>query len=216
MSGGYDENPNVYSDSPNQGPKKSSGVRVLLWVLGIGGGLMVLMCGGCLVGSYFLFKDVASTDPAVVNNTAQSITDIDPPSGYDPMFSMNMGVKMAAFGGEPGESGQTHMLMLMAFPAGMGDEGQMKQQMNQSLQQQGGNQNLQEIETETRVYTIRGEECNVQIAKVKNDDGAEFRKITTVFTAKDGNLAMLMLLMPEEEWASGGEEEFEKMIQSMK
>jgi len=159
------------------------------------------------------FKNTVSQDPVVVQKTADEITEITPPSGYDPLFSFNMVMKMAAFGQEDQET--PRILMLMAFPAGSANEQQMRQQMNQSLQQQGGQHNLEEIESETRTYTIRGEECQVQVAKAKGQNGIEVRQITAVFQGKEGP-AMLMLIMPEEEWSSGGEQEFEKMLESMK
>jgi hypothetical protein len=129
------------------------------------------------------------------------------------MFSFNLGMKMAAFGQQDQE--KPRMLMLMAFPAGMADEQQMRQQMNQSLQQQGREQNFREIDFETRTYTIRGQECQVRIAKAEAENGTEVRQVTAVFQGKEGP-AMLMLLMPEEDWADGGEAEFEQMLESMK
>ena len=203
-----------YQSNPDPEPQKSGGgLKIVLWILGIGGVLLGLGCGGCIVGSIFFVRSAVSNDPADVRETAQGITDLDPPNGYEPMFSANMfGVKVAGFG----EEGQERILMLMSFPASMADEAEMRRQMDQSLQQQGGQNNLEEIESETRPYTICGEESQVRIAKARTPEGAEMRQITAIFKGKGGSAAMLLLMMSEEEWNNGGEQEFEKMLQSMK
>ena len=195
-------------------PKSNSGLKIFLWVVGILGGLIILSCGGCIIGSIVLFNNAVSEDPAQIKQVAQDITEIDVPDGYDPLFSFNMGFTMVAFGQEGDQSGR--VLMLMAFPEGMGDEQQMRQQMDQSLREQGKDHNLRQLNVETRTYTIRGEECSVQIMHAEMDDGSEVRQITAVFTAKDGRPAMLMLMMPEERWADGGEQEMEAMFESMR
>ena len=197
-------------------PKKSSGMKTVIIVLAIVGGVGALACGGCMVGGFLLFRDAISDDPEKIGQVAQSISEIDIPVEYEPMFSMSvMGVKIAAFGEQGG--GTARMIMLMSFPAAMGaDEAQMRQQMDQSLQQQTGKGNLTQLESETRSYSIRGEDASVRIAKVEDDDGDQFRQVTTVFKSKDGSAAMLMVLMPEEEWNDGGEAKLETMLQSMK
>jgi len=205
-----------YGEEMEPPPQKSSGWKIVLLILGICAGVFVLACGGCLVGSIWLFKSSISEDPATVRQTAQSITEIDLPEGYEPLFSMNMfGLRMAGFGERT--SGRGRVLMLMAFPSSMAaDRQQMRQQMDQSLQQQTGHHEFRQIESEQRTYTIRGEECQVQIAKVQTDDGSNMRQVTAIFTAKNNMPAMLMVMMPEEEWMEGGEASLEAMFASMK
>ena len=209
----FPESPYESQPSPEEPKKSGSGLKIFLWIVGIGGGLLLLACGGCVIGSVVFFRNAISDDPATIRETAQAITEINPPSGYEPLFSANMfGVKVVGYGQQ--DQANPRMLMLMSFPENMADEQQMRQQMNQSLQQQG-QQDLREIESETRPYTIRGEECQVRIAKAEAENGNEVRQITAIFRGKAGP-AMLMLLMPEEDWVNGGEEEFEKMLESMK
>jgi hypothetical protein len=210
----FPESPYEAQPSPEEPKKSGSGLKIFLWIIGIGGGLLLLACGGCIIGSIIFARSAMTTDPPKVREMAQSITEIEPPAGYDPVMGMNAYVfKMVVFGEEGQESGR--MLVLMSFQADMGDQADMERQMNQSLQQQG-QQQLEQIESETRPYTIRGEEVQVRIARVKTEDGVELRQATAVFTSKEGGPAMLMLMMPEEEWSNGGEEEFEAMLQSMK
>lgn len=206
----FPESPYQSQPSSEEPKKSGGGLKIFLWIVGIGGGLLLLACAGCVIGSIVFVRNTVSQDPAVVKKTADEITEITPPSGYEPMFAFNVVVKMAAFGQEDRES--PRILMLMAFPSNMADE---QQQMSQSLQQQGGQHDLQEIESETRTYTIRGEECQVRIAKAKAENGLEVRQITAIFQGKEGP-AMLMLIMPEKDWINGGEQEFEKMLESMK
>lgn len=204
-----------YESKPDpEGPQKSgSGLKIVLWILGIGGGLLVLGCGGCIIGTIIFARNAASTDPAEIREMAQSVTEIEPPDGYEPIMAMDMYVfKMCVFGQEGNQDGR--MLMLMSFKEGMANDAEMERQMNQSMQQQG--HNLQVIESERRPYTIRGKEVQVQIAKVKTEDGKELRQVIATFTGKNGGPAVLMMLMPEEEWNNGGEQEFEKMLDSMK
>ena len=68
-------------------PKKSSGMKTVIIVLAIVGGVGVLACGGCMVGSVLLFRNAVSDDPVTVRETAQGISEIDVPQEFEPMFS---------------------------------------------------------------------------------------------------------------------------------
>jgi len=196
--------------------KKASGLKIVVIVLAIAGGVGVLACGGIVVGGFLILRNAANDDPASIRQTAQEISEIDVLEGFEPMFSMSlMGVNIAAFG-EQGP-GVPRMFMLMSFPAAIAaNEEQMRQQMDQSLQQHTGKQNLNQLESETRPHSIRGADCQVRIAKVEDDQGRQLRQVTAIFTAKSGSPAMLMLMMPEEEWNDGGEAKMEAMFASMK
>ena len=148
-------------------PKSSSPLKVILWGLGIIGGLAILACCG---GGFLLFRTFArgiSQDPAVVRQVAAEITDIELPESLPPDFKIQfIGMKMVSFG-DRSKKGSGPMLMLMEFPASMGGNSQqMKQQMDQGLQQQGQkDQSIQIQESETKTYTIRGQEQSVVINK---------------------------------------------------
>ena len=203
------------SHFPDQPIKTSSGSKVFM-LLAICSGIAFLLCCGGGVGIFFYFRQGVSEDPAEVRAVAKEITDIEVPAGYDPAFSMNVfGISMAAFGDKESDSGR--LLMLMAFPNKFaGDETQMQQQMQQNLEQQRGKQSLEHISSETRKFQIRGKETMVRIAKVKNNDGQEFRQATCMFVAQGERPATLMVMMPEEEWTNGGEAKLEAMFKSMK
>ena len=205
-----------FQEDPTPSPpqKSGSGLKWVLIILGVGGLLCVLACGGLMVGTVVLVRKTVSDDPATVRQIASEITEINVPDGYEPIMSMNIVFKMAVFGNQNQQSPRA--LVLMKFPKNMGDEDEMRSEMQRSLDQQGGNQhNFSEMETETRTYTIRGEECAVTVTKMRAEDDTEVRQCTAVFAAKDGAPAMLMFMMPEEEWQDGGEADFETMLESM-
>ena len=172
------------------------------------------------MGIFFYFRQGISEDPATIRATVQEITEIEVPAGYDPAFSMDVfGISMAAFGDKESNSGR--LLMLMAFPKSFtGSETQMQQQMQQNLEQQQGKQNLKHVTSETRKFQIRGKETMVRITIGEKDggekDGQEFRQVTCMFVAKGERPATLMVMMPELEWKTGGEETLEAMFKSMK
>ena len=202
-----------YSESET--PKSSSPLKVILWAVGIIGGLAILACCG---GGFLLFRTFArgiSQDPAVVRQVAAEITDIEPPESLPPAFSFQLfGMKMVSFG-DPSKKGSGPMLMLMEFPASMGgNTQQMKQQMDQGLQQQGQkDQSIQIQESETKTYTIRGQEQSVVINKGTTDSGDKVVQVMATFSSKSGNPTMLMYFTPEDQWS---EEEFQTIVNSMK
>ena len=201
-----------YSDS--EAPKSSGALKVILWILGIGVCVVILVCG---VGGFLLFRTFKagfSQDPPVIREVAGSITDVDLPDGYLPVFSMNLfGMKMAAFGDQTNPN-TSPMLMLMEFPAATAaNPEQMKQQMEQSLQQQGRQRNFQIQQSEQKTFTIRGQEQTVVINTGTSDRGGNVVQAMGTFSAKSGNPAMLMFMVPEDKW---DEDEFREIVESMK
>ena len=69
----------------------STGVKVLIILLCVGGGSFVLCCGG---GIYWFSSNFnASVDPAAVEEVTAEIAEIEIPDGFQPMqsVSFNMG-----------------------------------------------------------------------------------------------------------------------------
>jgi hypothetical protein len=196
--------------------KNSSGLKIFLWIIAIVGGLGLLTCGGCVAIGVWFAKDAMVTDPAKVAELADTITTITPPAGYQPQMGMNIkwvGMRMVIYSGEEGD--EQRMMMLMALPASAGGgEEQMRQQMDTQMKQQGKGKDLEISDREERSYLICGKETPVTVAKGTDNQGQEFRQITAVFEAKDGSPAMFMMMMPEEEWSSGGEAAMEATLAS--
>lgn len=193
--------------------KKSGCSTTMLWIFAIVGGLGVLGVVVCCGGGYLLFRNAFSEDPATIRQVTESITEIELPERYPPLFSMKIpifGVKMVAYG-KQGSNGP--MVMMMAFPKSMaGNEEKMRQQMKQQMQQQGQQHNVRvEGEAEEETYTIRGQERRVAINRGVTEDGMKVVQVQTTFTAKEEAPAFFMMIVPEETW---DEEELEGILES--
>lgn len=190
--------------------------KATLWILGIVSGLGVLVCCGGGVAFWFWIRSSVSKDPAVIREVTAEITEIDVPETYKPVFSMQMlGGKVVTFADDR-EDDQAGILTITAIPEEVaGDRGEITRQMKQSLRQQRnqGDIDINEEETEERTVSIRGKEETVVVQKGTDDQGQRMVVVTAPFVAKDENPAMLMLMVPEEQWE---EEQFEAILKSMR
>jgi hypothetical protein len=183
--------------------KKSGCSTTVLWILAIVGGLGVLAVVVCCGGGYLLIRNAFSDDPATIRQVTETITEIELPERFPPLFSMKVpffGVKMVAYGQRQGSGGP--MLMIMSFPQSMaGNEEQMHEQMQQQMQKQGHQQKIRlEGESEEETYTIRGQKRTVAINHGVAEDGTKVVEVQTTFTAKGGAPAFFMMIVPEETW----------------
>jgi hypothetical protein len=206
-------------------PQKGGGSKVLLG-LGIGCGIMLLLC--CGIGGYgfYMVKRAfkIETTPAGVTEVAEGITDMDPPESFTPVMGMDMknpmtGQKiftMATYAG-PNQKG---MLVVAEFDqtmAGANAE-QMKSQMETSMrqQQQQNQQGVQQLEMvgEPRDVktTVRGQEATFKIQLGKSPDGEEYYQVQGVFQGKGGP-GFLIGQFPAEQI---DEEQTEAFVRSIK
>lgn len=191
--------------------------KVVLIILGAGALLLLVCCG---VGAWWgkgmvdQFKDSMTEDPAKIAEVTSSIVDITIPEAYSPQMAMNFAMfgvqmKMCAYS-RTGDAGGV-LIMEMSGPQ-MGNRAQMKQQFQQSLRQQGRNQDLQVESSVTRTFTINGEECDFEFIKGKNtQNNQEMRQVMGVIPGKTG-AAFLMVFETEENW---DEAAIVRMIESM-
>jgi len=205
-------------------PRKTgmSGGAKLLIGLGVGLGILVLLCCGAFLGAgYYFSTKVMSQDPQVIAEKTAEITQISIPNGLDPKMAFDMKVPF---------SGQRLMvwtvyldeatdstLVLFAFGEGTvpPNQDQMRQQMDQSLRQQGmGSQEQVTIkESSTKQVQIRGQQVTFTIAKgVGGKSGAPRIQVTGVFQGQTGPV-MLMLNADANKYT---EEQIVKMIESIK
>jgi hypothetical protein len=194
-------------------PRSSSALKIVLWIVGIGALVFILICGGVVfVGYRFVSKNV-SRDPATIREVSASITEIQVQERFPPVFSLSMfGMKMVAYGGNNQDAGS--FLMMMEFPSGVqSDPEQMKQQMDQNRRQQAGGSQIHIEETAEKTYTIRGKESKVAISKGSTQEGKKIVQVTAPFQSKQGNMAMLMLMVPEQQW---DEDELAALLESMR
>lgn len=220
--------PNAPYQSPGMqpgAPQKGGGSKVLLG-LGIGCGIMLLVC--CGIGGYgvYMFKNTfrIETTPAGVTAIAEGITDMDPPESFTPVMGMDMknpmsGQKiftMATYTG-PNQKG---MLVVAEFDQTMAGKNaeQMKTQLETSMQQQQqqnqqGVQHLEMVGEPREVKTtVRGQEATFKIQMGKSPDGEEFYQVQGVFQGKDGP-GFLMGQFPADQI---DEEQTEAFVRSIK
>lgn len=194
----------------------STGAIVTI-VIGVGGLVLALACCGGVV--YFgksavtKFQQAMTDDPQQIAAIASSIVDIDIPPEYPPAQALNLdwfGMQMKmCFYMQPDES-RGIVLMQMLMPGQINQE-QMKQQFRQSLKQQGRDQQIDVTSSETRKFTIGGEECEFEFLQGKDQSGTDVRHVSGVFTGRGGP-AFLMVFEREETW---DEEAIVRMIESM-
>ena len=124
-------------------------------------------------------------------------------------MSMGFQMQMAVF--SPDQTNQSRMLMLMQMKMEGANEAQMEQQMKMQASQQGMNQDITVESSETRTFTIDGQEQDFVFAVGTNRAGDTVHQVTGVFPGKDGT-AMLMLMEDDAHW---DEAAVEKMIESI-
>ena len=209
---------------PYQKPGMSTGTKVLI-ILGIIFLVLALLCCGGGVAVFWAgasyMKDAISDDPQVIRRVTAEIADIDVPEKLKPQFSMNMKVPisgdklmvMVVYGNQADGTA----VMLASFGEAFADQGQaqMRQQMEQSLREQGfspgggvgpGEATEKEIE-------VRGEPVKFMFATAKDPDSGEDRShVTGMFEGNTGPVMIMVFADPEKL----SEEEIVEMLESIK
>jgi hypothetical protein len=192
--------PNAPYQSPGMqagAPQKGGGSKVMLGV-GIGCGIVLLLCCGVGVAVYMTFQSAfqIETDPGKAAAIAQSITDLEAPAGFNPQMSMSIKVPfankkvmtMSVYTG-PNNKGSLIVAEFGEEMAGNNPE-QMRMQMEQSMRQQQQGQGAQKLQLEGEPRevktTIRGQESTFTIQKGKGENGEEFYQVQGSFQGKGG------------------------------
>jgi hypothetical protein len=205
----YDE---TFQPQPPPKQGMSTGVKVLIILLCIFGGIALLCCGGMIYVGY-KFKNAASEDPTVVKEVTKKIADIDIPPNFHPVRSIDVSfwMKMRVVVYET--KGRTGTLLLMEFSVPNASE----QDMRQSLNQQGQGQNVRNLQikkTETKPFKIRGQDVEFTFAEaVESKSKVAYRQVKGAFPGKEKGAVMLMLQVQEKEY---NEAAVVKMIKSIK
>jgi len=205
---------------PGAAPQKSGGSKVLLG-LGIGCGIMLLLCCGGVGAFFFLAKDMIKVEdtPAAVAAVGQEITELTPPSGFEPAVSMKITVPIINKGGTTvmyEHAAHEGLIQLTQVPADIPAEEQqaIRVQIEQTLRQQGrGVQQLalsgdrREIKTE-----VRGKPAVFTVQEAKSGSGETFYQVQGEFEGKNG-LASITAQFPAEQI---DEEQTEAFVRSIK
>jgi len=209
--------PNFANFPPAPAKSKS---KIWVW-LGLGCGAMLLLCCGVGGGgSYYLFKKAVeiSDDPAVVAGAKAEITDVELPPEFAPTvtlkitnpFSKGQGMEVVVYA--PQDKMGMFMLMDLSGMGGQNPE-QMRQQMEQSLAQQGhGARQLVAGDSRNVDLEIRGQPAKFVIQKGKDPQtNREFVQANGTFQGKKG-IAVLVLQFPADKFDEKQVEDFLRTI----
>lgn len=210
---------NPYGDP--SASKGGGGSKVLMGI-GIGCGLVVLLC--CGVGGIFAWRtyswgaNMFSDDPAVIAEVSSSIADLDIPAEFSPKISMNMKIPfteysmlMAMYGHDSDE--HSALILMQTDMPGQSSE-QMVAQMEGQMAQQGEKQaSVQVQETTTEEVTIKGEPRNFTFGKgTVEGSEAQYWQVSGGFTGKKGE-AIIMMVVPADDYTK---EELIAVIESIR
>lgn len=211
-----EDRPDPFAEPPRK-QGMSTGVKILLIVLVLGG-IALLACCGVMAWFGSQVKMDQTVVPAEIDALREEIVSIEIPEGFAPQVGMNMDVKvmtmkMVSYAQE--ETAGSLVLAQMKMPAQQGaqNEQQMQQQLEMQMRQQ--NMGAEEIDiesSESRTFQIKGRDVRFTFAKGKEpDSGTEFRRVHGAFPGNDGT-AFLQLQMEEEAW---DEDAVVRMIESI-
>jgi hypothetical protein len=196
----------------------STGTKVLLG-LGIGCGVLVLLCCGGFFAVGYYFSRGISNDPNTVHQVAASIVEIEVPERLKPMASMDPTIpfvnrkimSMAIFGEEKRHSA----LVLFQLDPDLAGGGSMRQQFEEAMKQQDNSQ-FRETELEdpqTFKTEINGAEAEFRYGKGKDQESKQDVWQAVGEFEGNGGTAMLFMQLNAEDFT---EEQLVDVLKSMK
>ena len=206
-----DSHPEEFSAQPKKG--MSTGVKVLLILMGVGSIVLLLCCGGIFMAvknSEFKVTEKKEDIIGIQNEIVQ----ITIPDSFKPQMGMSMNivgtnVRMAVYEEEAKQGAL--VLMSLGIPNdGMVD---MEQEFRKSMKQQ--NQNQRELtitKTEEREFTIKGQKVKFDFAEGTDQNDNKFHQVQGVFAGKNGPAFFFLQIADE----SYNEEQIVKIIESIK
>lgn len=211
---------NPYDSPETVRPRTSGGTKVLIG-LGIGCGVLVLLCCGVLgVGGFFFGRSLnLSEDADTVREVTGEIVTIDVPQALEPKFSLNWVIPfvdrkmmmMAVYADADEHSG----LGLFQLDESLGsDREAMELQFKESMRESGGEFSEARLdERETFKTEINGGEAEFTYGRGKlKDKNREVWQATGGFDGKGGP-AMLFLQLDADDFTK---EDMMGVLESMK
>ncbi|MEX0712482.1 MAG: hypothetical protein WD278_09040 [Pirellulales bacterium] len=202
-------------------PPRKQGGSGLLWGLGIGCGLVLLLCCGGGVAIYWYGKGALnvqqSLDPAEVRAAGDKIVLIQLPQGFEPKQSIgvtvpfvNQRVEMAIY--EAGNGAGSAFLMELSGGPAVNEE-QARAQLETQLQTQGKAQrNLRDVESRQIEVQVRGQPATFTIQKGKDtQSNAEYIQASGSFKTDDG-IGILIIEARADQYT---EEQIEESLRSI-
>ena len=203
-------------------PPAKSGSKVWLY-LGLGCGLVLLLCcGGGIIGTVFVGKNAMQMTqvPAEVQQQSNQVANFDVPPGFKPDTAVTINVPF---------TGQKFMTMVsytppdkdgMIFLVGVGqigagaDREQMKMQVEQQMNQQGQQKKkLDVLESRDVQVDIRGKPATFTIQKAEDPQTKrQYIQVEGVFEGKEGPAILIGQIKADE----FSEDDAENLVQSIK
>jgi hypothetical protein len=215
-------------DSPEPAKQGMSGGAKVLLGIGIGCGVLVLLCcGGLAIGGYFFGRNLQqaiSEDPEKIREVTKSIVDIDVPPPLEPKMSLDFTIPfanqkmmtMAIWGdGIKEEKRPESVLILFQMDSDFANREALKAQFEMQMHQQN-RQEWEEVELEneeTIEAEINGSPAQFTFGKGKRKgDEKEVWQAMGAFDGKGGP-AMLFMQLDAEKFS---EEQARGTLSSMK
>ena len=209
--------------APQTPPPKSGGSKVWLF-LGLGCGLVLLLCCGGGVATLYVGKNAVNVanDPATVKQQSSQIADFDVPTGFQPKAAVTINVPF---------TGQKFMTMATFTPSdddggvflvGIGqiganaDREQMRAQFEQQMKQQGQGpkaKQLNVLDSHDIDVEINGKPATFKIQKAEEPQTKkQYVQVDGVFDGKEGPAIFIAQLKADD----FSEEDAEKLVRSIK
>ncbi len=220
------EQPNPFDSPETVRPGMSGGTKVLLGV-GIGCGVLALLCcGGFAIMAFTFgrsFSHAASDDPETIRKVTESIVSIEIPPPLKPQVSLDWTMPivnrkmmtMAIYGDKAQHENPASVVFLFQMDSGFANRDMLKGQFEQQLHQ-SGRQDWEEVELEKSeeiTMEINGSAAEFKFGhgKVRDDDREVWQAIGA-FDGKGGP-AMLFMQLDSDDFT---EEQARAIIRSMK
>ena len=207
-------NPNW--EPPAKRPGMSTGTKVLIIVLVVGGILGVLCCGGVLILGYF-FSKAASNDPAVVRQVAARIVSIDLPPDFQPEGSLDVSVPFSmAFAVFADKASGSTVIMAEFGEMFQQNQAQMQAQLEQQMRQQGLAQQKKaagSVSSHQKQIPIRGQPVTFTFVEAKEEGTGKKRLDVTGVIPGEKKSVMLMISVDAGKY---DEAQVTKMLESIR
>jgi hypothetical protein len=183
----------------------SKTAKVIIVVGALGSVGLALCCGGLWwfgMRAQQLVRDVMpniTNNPAEIRKITDSMASIDIPEPWQPVMGMESKIAFAMVVYSPDQSPEARVLMLMQVTASGANQQQMQQQLRMQSSQQGMSQDITITSSETRTFTIDGQERDFLFAVGTNRNGDAVHQVTGVFPGKNGTV-MLMMVEKDDDW----------------
>jgi hypothetical protein len=175
-----------------------SGTGKVLLGLGIGCGLLVVLCCGVVgFGSYAIVKiakESTSEDPKQINDLAEEIVTIDVPEGLGPVLGVNVNLPFVGpvmKGALYSDADKKNHLIIGQINQSFGDRHNLETQLRTSMHREG-DEDLEVRETETLDTKINGEVAHFTISRgVGHASKEEYWEVVGQFKGDEGPAVLI-------------------------